>query len=60
MPAAGADLVRGCYEQRGLLTNIVVQQLGVSLSTPMRCLDELEKGGYLQKTGTRGAETEYG
>ena len=46
--------------QHGSVTNTVVQQqLGVSKPTARRYLGELEKGGYLQKTGTRGAGTEY-
>lgn len=46
--------------QHGSITNTVVQkQLGVSKPTATRYLGELEKGGYLQKTGTRGAGTEY-
>ena len=46
--------------QYGSITNTVVQQqLGVSKPTATRYLGELEKGGHLQKTGTRGAGTEY-
>lgn len=46
--------------QHGSITNTVVQQqLGVSKPTATRYLGELEKGGHLQKTGTRGAGTEY-
>ena len=46
--------------QHGSITNTVVQQqLGVSKPTATRYLGELERGGYLQKTGTRGAGTEY-
>ena len=46
--------------QHGSATNTAVQQqLGVSKPTATRYLGELEKGGYLQKTGTRGAGTEY-
>lgn len=46
--------------QHGSITNTVVQQqLGVSKSTATRYLGELKKGSYLQKTGTRGAGTEY-
>jgi ATP-dependent DNA helicase RecG len=47
-------------EQHGSITNTVVQQqLGVSKPTATRYLGELENGGYLHKTGTRGAGTEY-
>jgi ATP-dependent DNA helicase RecG len=46
--------------QYGSVTNTVVQrQLGVSKPTATRYLGELEKGAYLQRTGTRGAGTEY-
>jgi ATP-dependent DNA helicase RecG len=46
--------------QYGSITNTVVQQqLGVSKPTATRYLGELEKGGHLHKTGTRGAGTEY-
>ncbi|GAB3306759.1 helix-turn-helix domain-containing protein [Hymenobacter humi] len=46
--------------QHGSITNTVVQQqLGVNKPTATRYLGELEKGGYLQETGTRGAGTEH-
>jgi ATP-dependent DNA helicase RecG len=48
------------HERHGRINNTVVQQqLSVSKPTATRNLGELEKGGYLQKTGTCGAGTEY-
>lgn len=47
-------------QQHGVTNNsIVQQQLGVSKPTATRYLGELERQGYLIKTGTRGAGTEY-
>jgi len=47
-------------QEHGMLTNSRVQQLtGLSKPTATRYLTELEKAGYLQKTGTRGAGTAY-
>lgn len=46
-------------QHRNITNTVVQQQLGVSKPTATRYLGELEKGGYLQKTGTRGAGTEY-
>ncbi|WP_210521683.1 ATP-binding protein [Hymenobacter terricola] len=47
-------------QDRGALTNTTVQQLAkVSKPTASRYLAELEKAGYLQKSGTTGVGTEY-
>lgn len=47
-------------QQHGVTNNSTVQQqLNVSKPTATRYLGELEKTGYLVKTGTRGAGTEY-
>ncbi|WP_246601670.1 ATP-binding protein [Hymenobacter profundi] len=47
-------------QEHGVLTNSLVQQLtGLSKPTATRYLTELEKTGYLQKTGTRGTGTAY-
>lgn len=47
-------------QSQGTINNSTVQQLaGVSKPTASRYLAELEKAGYLQKTGTTGVGTEY-
>jgi len=44
----------------GAITNSAVQQLaGVSKSTATRFLNELDRLGFLQKSGTTGVGTEY-
>ena len=44
----------------GTVTNSAVQELlGVSKSTATRYLNELDRAGYLQKSGTTGVGTEY-
>ena len=44
----------------GPVTNSAVQQLlGVSKSTATRYLNELDRAGYLQKSGTTGVGTGY-
>jgi ATP-dependent DNA helicase RecG len=46
--------------QHGSITNTLVQQqLGVSKPTATRYLSELEKGGWLQKSGKTGVGTQY-
>ena len=47
-------------QHHATINNTTVQQLaGVSKPTATRYLSELEKAGYLQKTGTTGVGTEY-